>query len=193
VGRFANRHAEPLTVTYLFPLPHDGTVSGFAFRLGKRRVVGEVDSLEAARGRFEEAGLDGRTAALIEQERGSVFTQSVGNVPPGEEVAVEIQIDQRLAWTGGPMTVAGLLYRPTTTSMPAKSSAICLRETRPTRSVRSERASVTSCDTFATESFGRPVLRAFRRTLPGASAHSSLLVSGTHTAVAIRLRLNGSP
>jgi len=99
--RFANRHAEPLAVTYLFPLPHDGAVSGFAFRLGKRRVVGEVDRVAAARERFEAAVLDGRTAGLLEQERGSVFTQSVGNVPPGEEVVVEIQIDQRLAWAGG--------------------------------------------------------------------------------------------
>lgn len=31
--------AEPLRVTYQVPLPHDGAVSGFAFRLGDRRVV----------------------------------------------------------------------------------------------------------------------------------------------------------
>lgn len=99
--RFANRHAEPLAVTYLFPLPHDGAVSGYAFRLRDRRIVGEVDRLAAARRRFEEAVLEGRSAALLEQERGSLFTQSVGNVPPGEEVVVELQIDQRLAWVNG--------------------------------------------------------------------------------------------
>ena len=38
--RFKNSHAEPLHVSYLFPLPHDGAVSGFAFRLGERRIVG---------------------------------------------------------------------------------------------------------------------------------------------------------
>ena len=48
---------------------------------------------------------------------------------------------------------------------------MCLRVTRPTRSVSTERSSVTTCETFATESFERPVLRAGRRTLPGASAH----------------------
>jgi Ca-activated chloride channel family protein len=51
--RFHNPHAEPLRVTYRFPLPHDGAVSGFAFTFGGRRVVGEVDRLEAARERFE--------------------------------------------------------------------------------------------------------------------------------------------
>lgn len=44
------------------------------------------------------------------------------------------------------------------------------------------------CDTFATESLGNPVAFADRRTFPGAPAQMTLLVSGTHTAVAIRLR-----
>src|SRR6266545_2715113 len=51
-------------------------------------------------------------------------------------------------------------YRPSTTSIPVNSSARCLRETRPTRSVSTERSSVRICETFATESFERPVLRA---------------------------------
>src|SRR5512137_949749 len=96
--RFKNVHAEPLRVSYLFPLPHDGAVSGFAFRLGERRIVGEVDRLASARERFEEAVVEGRTAALLEQVRGSVFSQELGNVPPGAEVVAELTIDQKLAW-----------------------------------------------------------------------------------------------
>jgi hypothetical protein len=41
------------------------------------------------------------------------------------------------------------------------------------------------CDTFATESLGRPVTRARRRAFPGASAQRRLLVKGTQTTVAI--------
>jgi Ca-activated chloride channel family protein len=97
--RFRNPHAEPLAVTYSLPLPHDAAVSGFAFRIGERRIVGEVDRRQAARERFEQALVDGRTAALLEQERSTVFMQQVGNVPPGAEVVAEITIDQKLAWT----------------------------------------------------------------------------------------------
>src|SRR5687768_14143802 len=72
--RFANAFDEPLQVTYRLPLPEEGAVSGFAFRIGDRRIVGEVDRKRAARERFEQAILDGRTAALVEQERASLFT-----------------------------------------------------------------------------------------------------------------------
>ena len=48
-----------------------------------------------------------------------------------------------------------------------------------------------TCDTFATESFGNPVTRVVSSTLPGASAHRRLLVSGTQITVAMRLLLRG--
>jgi Ca-activated chloride channel family protein len=95
---FVNPHAEPLRVTYQLPLPSDGAVAGFRFRIGELEIVGEVDRKDRARERFEEAILSGRTAALLEQERSSLFSQEVGNIPPGAEVVVSIRIDQKLRW-----------------------------------------------------------------------------------------------
>lgn len=95
---FRNPYGEPLRVTYKLPLPADGAVSGFAFRIGEQRIVGEVDTKKQARQRFEDAILEGKTAALLDQERSSLFTQEVGNVPPRTEVVCEVQIDQKLAW-----------------------------------------------------------------------------------------------
>jgi Ca-activated chloride channel family protein len=40
--RFRNVHAEPLRAIYQVPLPADAAVSGYAFRIGDRRVVGEA-------------------------------------------------------------------------------------------------------------------------------------------------------
>lgn len=96
--RFRNPHDEPLLVTYKLPLPADGAVSGFSFRVGETRIVGEVDRRESARERFEQAIAAGQTAAILDQERSSVFTQEVGNIPPGQEIVCEVEIDQPLTW-----------------------------------------------------------------------------------------------
>lgn len=96
--RFVNRSWVPLRITYKLPLPADAAVSGFAFTIGDQRSVGVVDTKNKARERFEQALVEGRTAALLEQERTSLFTQELGNVPPGEAVTVEVELDQPLAW-----------------------------------------------------------------------------------------------
>ena len=88
--RFQNPHPDPLRVTYQLPLPPEAAVSGYAFQIGARRVVGEVDRTEAARERFEQALVEGRTAGLFEQERSSFFSQEIGNIPAGAEVTAEI-------------------------------------------------------------------------------------------------------
>jgi Ca-activated chloride channel family protein len=97
--RFSNPHAEPLHVTYSLPLPHDAAVSHFRFRVGDRAIEGEIDTRHKARERYEEAIATGHTAALLEQDRASLFTQEIGNVPPGAEVVCEVGIDQRLVWS----------------------------------------------------------------------------------------------
>ncbi len=95
---FANHHPDPLAVTYVLPLPADAAVSGFSFRVGDRRIEGEIDRKRAARERYDDAIAHGHTAALLEQERSSLFTQEIGNVPPGARVVCEIVIDQPLRW-----------------------------------------------------------------------------------------------
>jgi len=96
--RFHNPNAVPLAVTYAFPLPADAAVSGYTFVIGDRRIQGEIARREEARERFEEALLEGKSAALLEQDRTSLFTQEIGNIPPGAEVVAELVLDQPLRW-----------------------------------------------------------------------------------------------
>ena len=99
--RFVNPYDEPLRVTYQVPLPADAAVGGYAFELAGERVTGVVEPRAKARQRFEEAIIAGRTAALLEQERSSLFRQEVGNLPPKGEVVCELQLDQLLSWEHG--------------------------------------------------------------------------------------------
>jgi Ca-activated chloride channel family protein len=94
--RFRNTHAEPLSVTYKLPLPADAAVAGFRFEIAGRVVHGQVDKRHVAKERFEEALAQGRTAGLLEEERTSLFTQRIGNVPPGVDVVVHVLLDQPL-------------------------------------------------------------------------------------------------
>jgi Ca-activated chloride channel family protein len=99
--RFFNDSADPLELVYTFALPADGAVSGYEVQAGKRRIKGRVDRREDARAQYEAARLEGRTAALVEQERPNLFTQHLGNIPASTDVNVELTIDQPLQWVSG--------------------------------------------------------------------------------------------
>ncbi|HMV68079.1 MAG TPA: VIT domain-containing protein [Myxococcota bacterium] len=98
---FVNPLDRAVDVTYQLPLPADAAVGGFRFVLADEEVLGRVQGREAARRTFERALAEGRTAALLEQDRDALFTQRVGNVPAGAIVQVEVTLDQPLAWRDG--------------------------------------------------------------------------------------------
>jgi len=77
--------------------------------------------------------------------------------------------------------------------MPVRISSNWRLDSLPTSSVSASRSRLIIWETLATESLGRPVARAGRRTFPGASAQRRLLVNGTQTTVLTRLRFNASP
>lgn len=95
---FKNPYSDHLEAVYIFPLAGGSAVSSFKMKVGERLVVGKVDERQAARDQYVEALQEGKRAALLEQERDDVFTVQVGNLPPGEEVQVEITYSEKLAY-----------------------------------------------------------------------------------------------
>ena len=96
--RFSNGHPEPLVLTLHMALPADGAIAGYRIDLDQQRIVGRVEPRTAARRQFEAALLEGRLGSVLEEERPSVFMQSIGNLPPGADVVVTVLVDQPLAW-----------------------------------------------------------------------------------------------
>ncbi|MCP4873503.1 MAG: VWA domain-containing protein [Proteobacteria bacterium] len=98
---YGNPFDEPIEATYLFPLPDDGAVDDLEMQIGNRIIVGEIHRRDEARKIYEEARDAGQTAALLEQERPNMFTQSVANILPGEAIEVVIHVVQPLKYEAG--------------------------------------------------------------------------------------------
>ncbi|KAF3042782.1 hypothetical protein E8E11_003275 [Didymella keratinophila] len=79
-------------VRYAFPLYDGVSVVGFQCHVGNRLIVGEVKEKENANMVYKEAVDRGETAGLLEQlpEASDVFTMTIGNIPPGAKVTVDI-------------------------------------------------------------------------------------------------------
>ena len=87
---FDNSFDEKIEAVYVFPLPHTAAVDDMTMAIGERRIVGLIKRRDEARAVYEQAISQGATASLLEQERPNIFTQSVGNIKPGEEIRIEI-------------------------------------------------------------------------------------------------------
>jgi Ca-activated chloride channel family protein len=98
---YVNPSKDRLEVVYAFPLPPNAAVTDMLFRIGNRVVLSEVHRREEAKRTYEAAKREGRTAALTEQERPNLFTQSVANVPPGDTVAVVLRYVHEVPFDDG--------------------------------------------------------------------------------------------
>lgn len=76
---------------YVYPLPEKGAVDAMTLVIGDRVIVADVKKREEAKEIYEAAKRDGKTAALTEQERPNLFTNSVANIGPGETVLVRVE------------------------------------------------------------------------------------------------------
>ena len=65
-------------------------------RIGDRLLNADIREKQAARIEFEKAKTEGKTAALLEQQRPNVFQMNVANILPGDDVKVELRYTELL-------------------------------------------------------------------------------------------------
>ena len=70
-------------------------------QIGDRTVRGLIKRREDARKIYEQAKNSGHVAALLDQERPNIFTQSVANILPGAQVTVTISYVETLRYEAG--------------------------------------------------------------------------------------------
>ena len=86
---------------YVFPLPEDAAVDHMRMQIGERIIEGKIKERQEAKRSYNQARQAGKKAALIEQERPNLFTNSVANIGPHEVVNVEIEYQQVLHYDAG--------------------------------------------------------------------------------------------
>ncbi len=114
---FQNPFAEKIEAVYTFPLPNDAAVDDMTIKIGDRRVKGKIMERKKAQEIYDQAKKDGKVAALLEQQRPNIFTQSVANITPDAEIKVVISYVETLKYADDtyefmfPMTI-GERYIP---------------------------------------------------------------------------------
>ncbi|MBA3392329.1 MAG: hypothetical protein H0T89_06780, partial [Deltaproteobacteria bacterium] len=110
--RFTNRTDQAIEATYVFPLPPDAAVSAMSIKTGTKTIRGAIAKRDEAQRRYEEAVRAGVTAALTDQERPDVFTQTVAGIAPRGTVEITLRYDAMAHFYDGawafavPMVVA---------------------------------------------------------------------------------------
>ena len=99
--RFANPSAEWREGVYVFPLPEKAAVDHLSMQIGERVIEGLIKERSEARRTYEAAKGEGRKTTLIEQERPNMFTTSVANIGPNEEIVVAIEYQEALRYDEG--------------------------------------------------------------------------------------------
>lgn len=98
---FVNPLEKPAEAIYSYPLSHRGAIDRFELRVGDTRIRGVVVEKAAARAIYDDAKRSGRTAGLLEQRRPNVFSQRLGNIPPGDQIQVQVGYTEMLVQESG--------------------------------------------------------------------------------------------
>jgi len=101
VQRFYNPTPDWVEGVYVFPLPEDAAVDSLQMRIGERRLEGQIQQRAKARATYTKAKRQGRKATLVTQERPNIFTTSVANLGPGEELEIALTYQEDVPYDQG--------------------------------------------------------------------------------------------
>jgi len=94
---YRNEGQRAIEARYLFPGSTQAAVYAMNVRLGDRLLTAHIKEKQQARIEYQAAKKDGKTAALLEQQRPNVFEMNVANILPGDDVAVELRYTELLS------------------------------------------------------------------------------------------------
>jgi Ca-activated chloride channel family protein len=98
---YKNEGSRPIEAQYVFPGSSQAAVHAMTVQLAGRKIHAQIREKQAAQQEYSAAKREGKTAALLEQQRPNVFQMHVANILPGDEVRVELHYTELLRPSGG--------------------------------------------------------------------------------------------
>jgi Ca-activated chloride channel homolog len=94
--RFRNPSKVWMEGVYVFPLPEHSAADRLIMHVGKREIEGRILEKQEAEQVYREAAEAGHHASLLTSARPNVFSTSVANIGPSEEIIIEIEYQDRI-------------------------------------------------------------------------------------------------
>ena len=96
---YRNEGSRPINASYVFPASTRAAVYAMRMQIGNDVIVAKIKEREQAKKDFERAKEEGKSASLLEQHRPNVFSMSLANLMPQEQVEIELRYTELLVPT----------------------------------------------------------------------------------------------
>jgi Ca-activated chloride channel family protein len=94
---YRNEGSRPINASYVFPASTRAAVYAMRMQIGNEIIVAKIKEREQAKKEFDQAREEGKSASLLEQQRPNVFSMSLANIMPREQVEIELRYTELLA------------------------------------------------------------------------------------------------
>lgn len=98
---YRNEGQRPINARYVFPASTRAAVYAMRMQIGDQVIVAKIKERDKAKAEFDEAKKAGKSASLLEEDRPNVFSMSLANLMPGEEVEIQMRYTELLVPTDG--------------------------------------------------------------------------------------------
>src|SRR5829696_7815862 len=96
---YRNEGSRPINAAYVFPASTRAAVYSMRMQIGDEIIVAKIKEREQAKQDFEKAKEEGKSASLLEQQGPNVFSMSLANIMPQEQVEIELRYTELLVPT----------------------------------------------------------------------------------------------
>jgi Ca-activated chloride channel family protein len=93
---YRNEGSRPINASYVFPASTRAAVYSMRMQIGNEIIIAKIKEREQAKQDFEKAKEEGKSASLLEQQRPNVFSMSLANIMPQEQVEIELRYTELL-------------------------------------------------------------------------------------------------